>query len=131
MKKYLSCLLFLLTLNIFASNFITFEKYSEIIRIQNNFYRVAMFPGHIFPVFWQSSDGKKEYEIKFADALTDTKTSTVYLLTLDRMAQRKIIKQNEKEFIIEMQGTFCSKPEKAFDENIKADTVGILLQILR
>ena len=36
------------------------------------------------------------------------------------MAERQIIKHTEDEFIIEMHGTFCNKPENALDENIRA-----------
>ena len=103
-----------------ANDFITDDPDSEFLTIANPFYRITMFPGHLFPVFWKNGCGQAFPDIAFCDCLIDVQTKNKYFLRLDRFAQRRIIRNAPGMITVEMTGSFCRSYEETAPDKVTA-----------
>ena len=122
MKKPLS-ILFLLTvcLGVFAGEGMSVRKpLTNYLVVTNRHFRCTFFPGHMFPVWFETPEGKKfPPVVRFLDRVFVNRTA--YWLYADLWVEQEVLTDTAEEFRIRCTGVYCHvHGDKAAPGNMKA-----------
>ena len=87
-----------------ASDFATVHG-NGIIEVKTGSYELSFFPGCMFP-FRLKTGGRTLPEPVWLDRIVGM-DGKQYFLNIDRFAERKIVTNTDREFCVEMTGTYC------------------------
>jgi len=76
-----------------------------IIEVKTGGYELSFFPGCMFP-FRLKANGRSLPEPVWLDRIVDM-DGKQYYLNVDRFAERRIVTDNDREFCVEISGTYC------------------------
>jgi predicted CxxxxCH...CXXCH cytochrome family protein len=107
MKKLLSILLLAAGMTGFAANGMSERKpLTDYLVVTNKYFRCTFFPGHMFPVWFETPQGKKfPPVVRFLDRVVCGKTP--YWLYADLWAEQKILADTPEVFSIRCSGVYC------------------------
>ena len=107
MKKLLSILLMTASVAVFAAGGMSERKPgTNYLVVTNKYFRCTFFPGHMFPVWFETPQGKKfPPVVRFLDRVVCKKIS--YWLYADLWAEQEILTDTPEEFSIRCSGVYC------------------------
>ena len=121
MKKLLSILLTTAGIALFAGNGMSERQArTDCLVVTNRHFRCTFFPGHMFPVWFETPQGKKFPVVaRFLDRVVCNKTS--YWLYADLWATREVLVDTPEEFSIRCSGVYCHvHGDKTAPGNVRA-----------
>lgn len=107
MKKLLSILLIAAGASLFAGGGMSERKpLTKYLVVTNKHFRCTFFPGHMFPVWFETPQGEKfPPVVRFLDRVVCGKTS--YWLYADLWAEQEIVTDTPEVFSIRCSGVYC------------------------
>lgn len=107
MKKILPLLLFAVCLGVSAGEGMSVRKpLTDYIVVTNRHFRCTFFPGHMFPVWFETPEGRKfPPVVRFLDRVFTGKTA--YWLYADLWAEHEVLTDTADEFKIRCSGVYC------------------------
>ena len=107
MKKFLSILLIAASAALFAEGGMSERKpLTGHLVVTNRHFRCTFFPGHMFPVWFETPDGRKfPPVVRFLDRVVCGRTS--YWLYADLWAEQEVVTDTPEEFSIRCSGVYC------------------------
>ena len=108
MKRLFSALLAAASLGVFAAGGGMSERkpLSEYLVVTNKHFRCTFFPGHMFPVWFETPQGEKfPAVVRFLDRVVCNKTP--YWLYADLWAEQEILTDTPEVFSIRCSGVYC------------------------
>lgn len=107
MKKILSMLLLLAGAALFAGDGMSeLKERTGCLVVTNGHFRCTFFPGHMFPMWFETPQGKKfPPVVRFLDRVVIGKTP--YWLYADLWAKREVLTDTPEEFSIRCSGVYC------------------------
>ena len=121
MKKLLSALLIAASAAVLAAGGMSERKpRTNYLVVTNRHFRCTFFPGHMFPVWFETPQGKKfPPVVRFLDRVVVNKTS--YWLYADLWAEQKVLTDTPEVFSIRCSGVYCHvHGDKTAPGNVKA-----------
>ena len=121
MKKLFSILLLAACLGVFADGGMSERKpLTNYLVVTNKYFRCTFFPGHMFPVWFETPQGKKfPPVVRFLDRVVVNKTS--YWLYADLWAEQEVITDTPEVFSIRCSGVYCHvHGDKTAPGNVRA-----------
>ena len=89
-----------------------------IIEVKTGSYELSFFPGCMFP-FRLKTGGKTLPEPVWLDRIVGM-DGKQYYLNIDRFAERRIVTNTDREFCVEMSGTYCLDDDVSCPGKVKA-----------
>lgn len=89
-----------------------------IIEVKTGSYELSFFPGCMFP-FRLKTGGRTLPEPVWLDRITGM-DGKQYYLNIDRFAERKIVTSTDREFCVEMSGTYCLDDDVSIPGKVQA-----------
>lgn len=89
-----------------------------IIEVKTGSYELSFFPGCMFP-FRLKTGGKTLPEPVWLDRII-AMDGKQYFLNIDRFAERKIVTSTDREFCVEMSGTYCLNDDVSIPGKVQA-----------
>ena len=107
MKKLLSILLLAAGMTGFGANGMSERKpLTDYLVVTNRYFRCTFFPGHMFPVWFETPQGRKfPPVVRFLDRVVCGKTP--YWLYADLWAEQKVLADTPEVFSIRCSGVYC------------------------
>ena len=121
MKKILSMMLIAASLAAFAGKTMSERTpRTNYLVVTNKHFRGTFFPGHMFPVWFETPEGKKfPPVVRFLDRVVCNKIS--YWLYADLWAEQEVLVDTEEEFSIRCTGVYCHvHGDKTAPGNVRA-----------
>ena len=120
MKKLLAILLFAASLGAFAGGMSIRTPLTNYLVVTNKHFRCTFFPGHMFPVWFETPEGRKFPPIvRFLDRAVVGKTP--YWLYADLWAEQTVLTDTDEVFSIRCSGIYCHvNGDKVAPGNLKA-----------
>ena len=89
-----------------------------IIEVKSGSYELSFFPGCMFP-FRLKTGGRTLPEPVWLDRIVGM-DGKQYFLNIDRFAERKIVTSTDREFCVEMSGTYCLDDDVSIPGKVQA-----------
>ncbi len=89
-----------------------------IIEVKSGSYELSFFPGCMFP-FRLKTGGRNLPEPVWLDRIIGM-DGKQYFLNIDRFAERKIVTSSDREFCVEMSGTYCLDDDVSIPGKVQA-----------
>ena len=89
-----------------------------IIEVKTGSYELSFFPGCMFP-FRLKTGGRTLPEPVWLDRIVGM-DGKQYFLNIDRFAERRIVTGNDREFCVEMSGTYCLDDDVSIPGKVQA-----------
>ena len=121
MKKLLSTVLLVASVAAFAATGMSERKPgTNYLVVTNKHFRCTFFPGHLFPVWFETPQGKKfPPVVRFLDRVVCNKVS--YWLYADLWAEQEVLTDTPEEFSIRCSGVYCHvHGDKTAPGNVRA-----------
>ena len=121
MKKIFSAVLLAACLGVFAGSGMSERKpLTNYLVVTNKYFRCTFFPGHMFPVWFETPQGKKfPPVVRFLDRVVCNKTS--YWLYADLWAEQEVLTDTPEVFSIRCSGVYCHvHGDKTAPGNVRA-----------
>ena len=121
MKKILSILLIAAGLAVFAGETMSERKPgTNYLVVTNKHFRCTFFPGHMFPVWFETPQGRKFPPVaRFLDRVVCNKVS--YWLYADLWAEQEVLTDTPEVFSIRCSGVYCHvHGDKTAPGNVRA-----------
>ena len=92
-----------------ADNLARIEEDTGYIRVKNDHFACTFFPRHMFPVWFETSSGKKFPEVvRFLDRVVEAEKRKGYFLFRDLWAKQEIVENTPERFVIVCTGVYCN-----------------------
>ena len=122
MKKLLAMMLIAASVAVFAAEGGMSERkpLTNYLVVTNKYFRCTFFPGHMFPVWFETPKGEKFPVVaRFLDRVVCGKTS--YWLYADLWAEQEVLTDTPEEFSIRCSGVYCHvHGDKTAPGNVRA-----------
>ena len=107
MKKTFALLLLALSTGLFAAEKMSVrEERTNYLVVTNRHFRCTFFPGHMFPVWFETPEGAKfPAVVRFLDRAFTNRTA--YWLYADLWAEQEVLSDTAEEFKIRCAGVYC------------------------